>query len=336
MKIADKIKIGLLIGILIFGFLIPYAYSVIQGNYAVSVVDATNPIKYYTVPGTTTNGMDVDVTRVQGTVTIGQATQANLNATVFQPTGTNLHTVLDSGTLTSITNAVNVNATQTTNPWVVAGNKTNNAAVPGATNVGALISLANAANPTWTEGDLVLASSTLNGALRVVGNNPMGVSALPSITNIDYDHLTIHAGVHYRCVSPITAIVSTAIQDYLILPPNSTTRVHLIWHIETDTGMKSEFFESPTTGNNGTAMTILNSDRNSGNTASTQIFSAPSVTTTGNFVHADIIGSGKAVGNLVQSDEEFVLKQNTPYLLRVTNNGGANGNEVTDFSFYEN
>lgn len=61
------------------------------------------------------------------------------------------------GTLTSITNTVNV-----------AGVKTNNNAVPGATNVGALTCLANAAAPTWTEGDLVLCSSDLSGNQRIV------------------------------------------------------------------------------------------------------------------------------------------------------------------------
>lgn len=46
--------------------------------------------------GDTTNGLDVDVTRVSG------------NVTVIQGTGTNLHTVIDSGTITSITNSVAV------------------------------------------------------------------------------------------------------------------------------------------------------------------------------------------------------------------------------------
>jgi hypothetical protein len=48
------------------------------------------------------------------------------------------------------------------------GNKTNNNAAPGATNLGALIGLANAAQPTWTEGNTVLASVNLKGAQRGV------------------------------------------------------------------------------------------------------------------------------------------------------------------------
>lgn len=46
------------------------------------------------------------------------------------------------------------------------GNKTHNNAVPGATNIGALIGLANAAQPTYTETDQVLASFNLRGSMR--------------------------------------------------------------------------------------------------------------------------------------------------------------------------
>ena len=56
---------------------------------------------------------------------------------------------------------------------IAAGNKTNNAAVPGATNVGALICLANAAAPTWTEAFEVLCSVDLSGNQRV---SPFGVA----------------------------------------------------------------------------------------------------------------------------------------------------------------
>jgi hypothetical protein len=63
------------------------------------------------------------------------------------------------GTLTSITNTV-----------VVQGAKTNNNAAPGATNVGALVAIANAAAPTYTEGNQVLLSTDLSGNLRITGS----------------------------------------------------------------------------------------------------------------------------------------------------------------------
>jgi hypothetical protein len=49
----------------------------------------------------------------------------------------------------------------------VIGTKTNNAAAPLGTNIGALGVLANASAPSWTEGNLVTLSSDLSGNLRV-------------------------------------------------------------------------------------------------------------------------------------------------------------------------
>lgn len=65
-------------------------------------------------------------------------------------------------TTMTIAGAVTLAATQ-----AIQGAKTNNNAVPGATNIGALTGLANAAAPTDTEGDLVLLSTDLAGNLRV-------------------------------------------------------------------------------------------------------------------------------------------------------------------------
>jgi hypothetical protein len=55
-----------------------------------------------------------------------------------------------------------------TTPLNVQGGKTNNNAAPGATNVGTLPAVANAAAPTWTEGNQVGLSVDLSGNQRVV------------------------------------------------------------------------------------------------------------------------------------------------------------------------
>lgn len=63
------------------------------------------------------------------------------------------------------------------------GNKTNNNAAPGATNLGALVVLANAAAPTWVEGNEVLLSSDLAGNLRAQGSKTNN-NAAPGATNM--------------------------------------------------------------------------------------------------------------------------------------------------------
>jgi hypothetical protein len=65
----------------------------------------------------------------------------------------------------------------------VSGAKTNNAAAPGATNVGALVAIANAAAPTYSEGNEVLLSTDLAGLLRTT--NVDSAPATQNITALD-------------------------------------------------------------------------------------------------------------------------------------------------------
>lgn len=102
-------------------------------------------------------------TAVTGTVTVAQATGTNLHVVldttsttaVTQATGTNLHCVCDTGSTTVVTGTV-----------TIAGNKTNNNAVPGATNVGTLPAVATTAAPAYTTTDQVALSTDLAGNLR--------------------------------------------------------------------------------------------------------------------------------------------------------------------------
>jgi hypothetical protein len=127
----------------------------------------TNPLSLTTAgalrtdSSATTQPVSGTVTANQGTPAIvanawpvitesGSTTTVTGNVTVVQPTGSNLNVDVS-----------NFPATQ-----VVTGNLTNNNAAPAANNVGVLPAEANAANPTWTEGDQVLLSEDLSGHLR--------------------------------------------------------------------------------------------------------------------------------------------------------------------------
>lgn len=68
------------------------------------------------------------------------------------------------------TELIDIEAQTTTTP-VVTGTKTNNNAAPGSNNVGALVGIANAAAPTYTEGDEVLLSLDLAGNNRTLVSN---------------------------------------------------------------------------------------------------------------------------------------------------------------------
>lgn len=86
----------------------------------------------------------------------------------------------------------------------VAGGKSNNAVVPGATNLGVLPGLANAAAPTWTEGNQVTLSTLLTGALRIDNTSWLGSTAptvgsktsansIPVVIASDQGSITVNA-----------------------------------------------------------------------------------------------------------------------------------------------
>ena len=80
------------------------------------------------------------------------------------------------GTVTTVTTVAAV--TSITNTVTVAGNKTNNNAAPGATNVGTLPCVATAVAPTQTEGNQVGCSVNLSGAQRVIEQNAIATANL--------------------------------------------------------------------------------------------------------------------------------------------------------------
>jgi hypothetical protein len=98
------------------------------------------------------------------------------NVTVVQPTGTNLHVVIDSGSTITAT---------------VSGNRSNNTAVPGATNIGALVAQALTTPAAgYTTGNEVLLVTDLAGNtntdLQAYNNNAVvgdGINGLIPVGN---------------------------------------------------------------------------------------------------------------------------------------------------------
>ncbi len=138
------------------------------GTAKTQMYDGTNVIGTTAHPvrtdptGTTIQPVSGTVTANAGTgnFTVVQATAANLNATVVG-TGTFAVQAAQSGSWT---------VQQGSAPWSQVGTLTHNNAAPAANNIGALVGVASAANPTYTTGDQVLLSTDLSGNLRVAGS----------------------------------------------------------------------------------------------------------------------------------------------------------------------
>jgi len=131
-----------------------FADPIVSGATAIGAAPSTNPVFVATWDGT----------NIRVPLTINTVPGVSDYGLVVRPIGGFAVTVT-SGTVTS---------NQGTNPWIVAGNLTNNNAAPGTAHIGALVARANAAAPSLTEGNEVLLSTDLTGNLRVVTSGSSG------------------------------------------------------------------------------------------------------------------------------------------------------------------
>ena len=132
--------------------------------------------------GDTTSGLWVNIKNTSVAVSQGTAAASSGAWPAKVTDGTNVAAVKAASTAAASTDpalVVQLNPLQPAlaTPLNIQGGKTNNAAAPGATNEGALVALANAAVPSWTEGNQVLVSADLAGALRATLRPPVVLGA---------------------------------------------------------------------------------------------------------------------------------------------------------------
>lgn len=160
-----------------------------------------------------------------------------------------------------------------------------------------------------------------------------------ALETIDYAHHEIHAGSHFFA-NILTSISSAASFSISIHTPNTTKWPHMMFEVGGIYGTKIELFETAIL-TSGTAMTAVNSNRNSATAATITCTSSPTVTTSGTLLLTDQYGfstgsgpSGLAGSGNTRSDNEIILKQNTVYLLKVTAVGSDNTVPIT-LEWYE-
>ena len=230
-------------------------------------VAATQSGTWTVQPGNTANttAWKVDgsaVTQpVSGTVTAAQATAANLNATVVQATGSNLHVAVDSMPTVTVTGGltdtqlratpVPVSGTVTSNqggaPWQVQSNSANIATEASLAKLtqtqasttsgqsGPLVQGATTtAAPTYTTATTNPLSLTTAGALRVDGSGvtqPISGSVSgsgnftvvqPTGTNL---HAVIDSGSTTAVTGNVTVVQPTGTKLHAVLDATSTTAV---------------------------------------------------------------------------------------------------------------
>ena len=132
--------------------------------------------------------------------------------------------------------------------------------------------------------------------------------------------------LHVRASDNFTLAALGNIKRYLIIAPNTLTRIHLLSTVIADNDIQYEFFEGTTVSANGTMLSLINNDRNTNTIPSPpipqlHIFSGPTVTVDGTIIMSRRNPTGIFPNFLIRNinpDDEFILKQNTLYELKVT------------------
>jgi len=171
--------------------------------------------------------------------------------------------------------------------------------------------------------DAVIDSNgSASSIIKDAGGIPAEVdNSTHSMQTIEYSHHEIHAGSHYKAGFMNTDLDTDATVQLLFVTPNTTKWAHWTLTAQATGSAKIEVYEGTSVSANGTAVTRWNRNRNSTNTSTTLVYHTPTVTTSGTKMITKYIGSEgfrSNIGGEHRGDSEFMLLQNTKYLLVLT------------------
>lgn len=156
------------------------------------------------------------------------------------------------------------------------------------------------------------------------------------LTIIDYAHHEIHEGDMYSYCE-VNDLANGAVRDLLIVTPNTTKWAHMFVQVESESETDYKFYEAPTTTGDGTGVVEQNRNRNVANANTTVISHTPTIAggSEGTLLCHKHWGAGKGSGGGDRSINEWVLKQNTKYLVRITNATTGANQVATELHWYE-
>lgn len=151
---------------------------------------------------------------------------------------------------------------------------------------------------------------------------------------IEHGHDEIHDGTMFD-VCDTAAIGAGTNRDYLITTPNTAIRLHHVHEVKADGSLTLNFYEDTTTSAAGTALTAYNRNRTSATAATGAVTHTPTVTGVGTLLCADFLNASFKGGGEARESNEWILKQNAKYLLRLTNGTAGTVNSYIKLNWYE-
>lgn len=158
-----------------------------------------------------------------------------------------------------------------------------------------------------------------------------------TIIGLTHAHHKIHSVNSFE-VCDVNDLANGATFDYLMTTPDTAKWGHLVFQIQAEREASYQIFENPTISAVGTAMTENNRNRNSSNTAGIAVTHTPTVTSTGSTIICEehwLSGASAASRQQDRGIQEFLLKQDEQYLIRITNETALANQVSISISFYE-
>jgi len=153
-----------------------------------------------------------------------------------------------------------------------------------------------------------------------------------ALTTIDSRHRMVHDGFVYHTSGKVTGMVNANVDEFLLVTGSVAPHIVKLGFSLGRGDVDILAFEDTTVSANGAELTeVYNTARTSVNTPTMILYSGPTVTGDGTKIHTSWVpptatGTGlSAAGALVgdTAGEEWELKPNSNYMIRITNNSGS-------------
>ena len=156
------------------------------------------------------------------------------------------------------------------------------------------------------------------------------------LTTLDYSHVAIHDGNAFA-FKDILSLGSAEIGSYMLTTPNTTKHVHFGYDVDSSVGFTFDLYEA-VNGSGAIAQTVFNRNRNLATAAGMVLHKGCSADcTAATKISQGLAGIGglasKLAGSMAESSE-WVLKQNTKYVLKLTS-AAASNKVVVKFNWFE-
>ena len=165
-----------------------------------------------------------------------------------------------------------------------------------------------------------------------------------AVTTMPHEHRVAHDGFFFHASGKVTGMIDTNVDDFLIVTPAAPEVNFASVHLSLGKGdVDIQVYEDSTTSAAGSALPVLNVNRNSTITPGTVLTFGPTVTGIGTLVHTEwapptAAGIGQTASGIDSAGgkgEEWILKPSAKYIIRLTNNSGETISYQWDMSWYE-